>query len=339
MIGPLAVAVCGTGNAGREHLRAFAAIPDATVAAIVDTDVVRGRVTAEDLGIDCPVHAKLGSVLEDASIDAVVVATPNDLHAPMTVAAARAGKHVLLEKPAALTGAELDAMVAEVERASVLCQVNMILRWHPMIEAIVARRDSGGLGEIFCVEVDFVFGELEGEEPDWARTASRGGSLHLYAGCHAYDQLEWLAGSEALEVTSVATRRSQRWEYDVTACSVFRFASGAIGRATVTLEAAAPYRFGARVFGMDGTVVDNTIYVPGKSVTEFEEICTERVDVTYLPFDRVAADFVKNVRGNLESHASLARTAALFRLALDADRSAREGRTVRRTAGRAAPAG
>lgn len=339
MTGPLAVALCGTGNAGLEHLRAFAALPDASVAAIVDTDVARGRAAADDLSIDCPVHAELGYVLEDPSVDAIVVATPNDLHAPMTVAAARAGKHVLLEKPAALTDAELDAMVAEVERAGVLCQVNMILRWHPMIEAIVARRDSGGLGQVYCVEADFVFGELEGEEPDWARTAARGGSLHLYAGCHAYDQLEWLAGSEALEVTSVATRRSRRWEYDVTACSVFRFASGAIGRATVTLEAAAPYRFGIRVFGTDGTVVDNTVCLPRRGTPDFQELCSERVDVTYLPFDRVAADFVRNVRGNLESHASLARTAALFRLALDADRSARERRTVRRTAGRVAPAG
>ena len=68
----------------------------------------------------------------------------------------------------------------------------MILRWHPMIQSIVRLREQGVLGEIHTVEADFVFGELEGSEPDWARTVADGGSLHLYAGCHAYDQLEWL---------------------------------------------------------------------------------------------------------------------------------------------------
>jgi predicted dehydrogenase len=330
---PLGVVVCGTGNAGLEHLRAFAALPDADVRAIVDSDSARGESAAASLGLDAPVCRSLAEARAGAgpgALDAVVVATPNDTHAGLTIEAARLGAHVLLEKPAAIEADDLELMVEEVERAGVLCQVNMILRWHPMIEAIVERRDAGDLGDVVCVEADFVFGELEGEEPDWARTVERGGSLHLYAGCHAYDQLEWLAGSRVVEVAAVSTRRSARWEYDVTACAIVRFASGAVGRATVTLEAAAPYRFGIRVFGALGTVVDNTICVPGPGGHEFVELCPERVDVTYLPFDRVAADFVANVRAGRDSHASLGRTADLFRLAIDAEGSARERRVVER---------
>jgi len=331
MDGSIRVVVCGTGNAGLEHLRAFSALPDAIVSAIVDLDVDRANGVAADLGLTCPVHATLADALATGEVDAVVVATPNDLHAAATVEAARAGAHVLLEKPAAITADDLDVMVGAVEDSGIHCQVNMILRWHPMIEAIVAARDAGRLGEVFCVEADFIFGELEGEEPDWARTIARGGSIHLYAGCHAYDQLEWLAGSRVVEVGAVSTRRSTRWAYDVTACSVVRFANGAIGRATVTLEAASPYRFGIRVFGTEGTVVDNTICVPRGREGDFEELCRERVDVTYLPFDKVAKDFVANIRLGTDSHASLARTADLFRLAIDADRSAKEGNTIDRT--------
>ena len=162
------------------------------------------------------------------------------------------------------------------------------------------------------MEADFIFGELEGSEPDWARTVAHGGSLHLYAGCHAYDQLEWIMGDRISEISAVSGRRSDRWEYDATASAVVRFAGGGIGRATVTLEAAAPYRFGIRAFGTKGTVVDDMLCIPAEHGTEYVQHCDRRVDVTYLPFDRVAADFLQNVLGGRDSHASLARTAAVF---------------------------
>lgn len=327
----LGVAVCGTGNAGSEHLREFAALPNAEVRAIVDLDLDRAASAAGALGLACPLYPSLAEAFASSPIDAVVVASPNDLHASMTVEAARHGAHVLLEKPAAITRDDLDLILDEVTRAGVLCQVNMILRWHPMIEAIVAARDAGDLGEVFCVEADFIFGEIEGREPDWARTVAGGGSVHLYAGCHAYDQLEWLAGSRISEVSAMSTRRRPGWDYDVTACALVRFENRAIGRATVTLEASAPYRFGIRVMGTRATVVDNTICVPADGEAEFTELCPERVDVTYLPFDRVAADFTGNVLARRDSHASLAHTVDLFRLALDAERAAHGREVVHRT--------
>jgi predicted dehydrogenase len=328
-VSDLGVAVVGAGNAGLEHARAFAGATGARLAGIVDPDADRARQALDAAGVDAPVWPRLADALADPAVGAVVVASPSDLHAEHAVAAASTGRHVLLEKPAALSREELDRIERAVDEAGVLCQVDMILRWHPMIEAIVAARDAGDLGEVFCVEADFVFGELEGAEPDWARVAARAGSLHLYAGCHAYDQLEWLAGDRVTSISAVSTRRSARWEYDVTSCAIVRFARGAIGRATVTLEAAAPYRFGVRVFGTRGTVVDNTVCVPATG-SRYEELTPRRVDVTYLPFDRVAADFVANVAAGRESHASLRRTRDLFELALDAERAAGSGAVVRR---------
>ncbi len=325
----IGVAVAGIGNAGSEHVRAFAAHPDARVCAIVDPDRARAAALCRELGISPPVHAGIDDALADGAVDAVVIATPNDSHASLTIAAARAGKHVLLEKPAAIDVASLDATLAAVRDAGVLCQVNMILRWHPMIASIVRLRDAGELGDVHTVEADFVFGELEGAEPDWARTRAAGGSVHLYAGCHAYDQLEWLMGDRVSEISVVSGRRSERWEYDVTAVAAARFARGGIGRATTTLEAAAPYRFAIRVFGTRGTVVDNTVCIPAEHGARFVEHCAQRVDVTSLPFDRVAADFIENLSGATRtSHASLEATARVFRLAVAAGVSAAERRTV-----------
>ncbi len=327
---PVGVAIVGIGNAGAEHLRAFARHPDARVRSIVDPDAERAAGACREVGITCAIHADIEAALADDGLDAVVIATPNSLHPAMTVSAARAGKHILLEKPAGLDTEALDRMVDAVRDAGVICQVNMILRWHPMIESIVRLRDDGVLGDIHAVEADFVFGELEGSEPDWARTVTDGGSLHLYAGCHAYDQLEWLMKDRVVEVSAVSGRRSPRWEYDVTSCAVFRFERGGIGRATVTLEAAAPYRFGLRVFGTRGTVVDDTVCVPEEHGGTFVEHCSQRVDVTYLPFDRVASDFIRNISLGGDSHAALEHTADLFRLAIDTARAASERTVVRR---------
>ena len=332
MTDALKVAVAGTGNAGFEHLREFDALPGARVVAIVDPDTPRAEAARTELGLDCAIRSSLEGALADDRPDAVVIATPNPLHPRMTEMVAAAGAHILLEKPVGLDNQAIDAMLSAVRQAGVLCQVNMILRWHPMIESIVRLRDEGALGHVHTVEADFIFGELEGKEPDWARTAAGGGSLHLYAGCHAYDQLEWLMGDRVAEVSAVSSRQSGQWEYDVTACAVMRFANGGLGRATVTLEAAAPYRFGIRVFGTHGTILNNTVCIPAEHGGEYIEHCTQQVDVTYLPFDRVATDFVQNVATGADSHAALEHTADLFRLAIDTDTAAREHRVVRRNA-------
>ena len=326
----LNVAIVGIGNAGAEHLQAFAAHADADVHSIVDPDTDRASALCEKLGITCPIHGELEAVLSDDGLNAVVIATPNSLHPAQAVAAARAGKHILLEKPAALDVESLDRVLDAVRAAGVLCQVNMILRWHPMIESIVKLRDEGVLGDVHTVEADFIFGELEGAEPDWARTVADGGSLHLYAGCHAYDQLEWLMHDRVVEISAVSARRSPKWEYDVTSCAIVRFRNGGIGRATVTLEAAAPYQFGVRVFGTRGTVVNDMVCVPGEHGDEYVEHCSQRVDVTYLPFDRVASDFISNISHGRDSHAALEHAADLFRLAIAAGRAASEQAVVRR---------
>jgi predicted dehydrogenase len=322
---PIGLTVVGTGNSGAEFLRAFAGMRGVVVRSAVSRNTDRALGVLGQVGLACPVFATLEEALQDRGVDAVVIASPSDAHAPMTIASARAGKHILLEKPAALTEPDLDEMIVEVARAGVLCQVNMILRWHPMIEAIVRHRDAGDLGDVFAVEADFIFGEIEGAEPDWARSIEGGGSVHLYAGCHAYDQLCWLMDSSIHDLVAVSTRHSAIWEFDVTAMAIMQFANHGIGRATVTLEAAAPYHFGVRVFGTKATVVDNMMFVPtddGEVTTV--ELCKERVDVTGLGFHRVAEDFVSNVRLGRASHASLSSTAEVFRWAIRAERDARQ---------------
>src|SRR5579864_531574 len=92
----------GAGNHARLHLRQFAQLPDVTLGAIFDTDIQRSRSVAAQFP-SLRAASGLGEILEDASIGAVVIATPAETHRQLAVAALAAGKHVLLEKPLAHT--------------------------------------------------------------------------------------------------------------------------------------------------------------------------------------------------------------------------------------------
>ncbi|MEL0251817.1 MAG: Gfo/Idh/MocA family oxidoreductase, partial [Novosphingobium sp.] len=100
---PLNIAMIGCGRISLSHLDAIAARPlDAQVVAVVDRDLDLARKAAERFG--APAFATLEEVLAIAHVDAVLLATPNHLHAAQAMAALKAGKHVLVEKPAAETG-------------------------------------------------------------------------------------------------------------------------------------------------------------------------------------------------------------------------------------------
>jgi len=190
---------------------------------------------------------RLDDALRDTGVGAVVVASPSDLHEEQSVAAARAGRHVLLEKPVALTPEASTGCSSRSRTPAFLCQVDMILRWHPMVEAIVAARDRGDLGDLFCVEGDLCSGS--------SRAPSRTGHAGRrrvqrppHAGCHPYDQLAWLMGSPIVEVASVSTRRSPRWA-TTSPRSPRALRNVASGERRRRSRRASPYRFGIRVFG------------------------------------------------------------------------------------------
>jgi len=238
----LGIAVVGVGNAGFEHLRPRATPRAHTCRPSSMSIVHEARRPATPLGLDCAV----------SSASTTRCVTPRRRRRRrvaerpprgQSVAAARAGA-LLLEKPVALTPEALDRMLVAVQDAGVLCQVDMILRWQPDGRGDRRSTRSRRLGDLFCVEADFVFGELEGAEPDWARGPTQGGKRPPPRRLPPLRPLAWLMARR-----SSRSRPSRRGAlplgYDVTAITLVRFANGGVGRATTTLEAASPYRFGS----------------------------------------------------------------------------------------------
>ncbi|NJL26819.1 MAG: Gfo/Idh/MocA family oxidoreductase, partial [Thermoanaerobaculia bacterium] len=113
--------IVGAGMVARYHTAAIAATPGARLAAICRADSARAAETSAELGVPC--EPSLEALLDRPDVDAVCLCTPSGLHAEQTLAAARAGKHVLVEKPMALTLADADAMIAACRSAGVLLGV------------------------------------------------------------------------------------------------------------------------------------------------------------------------------------------------------------------------
>jgi predicted dehydrogenase len=142
------VAVIGAGYWGVNHVRTFAHLEGVELHAVCDPDE-RARARAFALAPQARVVTSFNDVLADGRIDAVVLATPAKLHADQAVAAIRAGKHVFVEKPMALTLADACAVLAEAKRCERLLMVGHLMLYHPGYERLRELVRSGELGHVF----------------------------------------------------------------------------------------------------------------------------------------------------------------------------------------------
>lgn len=138
-------------------------------------------------------YQTLEAVLTDPAVDAVLIATPNDSHKELAIAAMRAGKHVVCEKPVAMNTTELDEIIAVAEETGRVFMVHQNRRWDP--DFLVVRRlyQERQLGEVFQLE-SRVHG-ANGIPGDWRHLKAQGGGMLLDWGVHLLDQILWLVDS------------------------------------------------------------------------------------------------------------------------------------------------
>ncbi|MEO7652714.1 MAG: Gfo/Idh/MocA family oxidoreductase [Bryobacteraceae bacterium] len=144
-------AVFGTGFMGRVHTEGIRRLGNVEVAAIAASSGEKARSFADELGVEGST-GDYRTVLSDPTIDAVHVCTPNYLHFPMAKAAMEAGKHVLCEKPLAVSVAEAEQLVDIAKAKNVANCTFHNLRYYPIVQHIRRMRESGELGEIYAVQ-------------------------------------------------------------------------------------------------------------------------------------------------------------------------------------------
>ncbi len=259
------VAVIGYGWASTAHIPAINATTQARVTTVCSSRPLDAAELNARHGGPLDVVANLDEVLRRPDIHAVSICSLPSQHAAQVIAAARAGKHIILEKPISLTLADAKAVAAAVKAAGVQVCVCFECRYSSQFLATKAVIDAGLLGQLHYGEVDYYhgIGPWYGQFR-WNVRRDGGGSSLLSAGCHALDALLLCMGSEVESVTSLATRSFSPtfapYEYPSTSVTLVRFKNGAVGKVASVIDCVQPYYFHTHLVGSDGSLLDRKFH-------------------------------------------------------------------------------
>ena len=187
----LRVGIVGCGLIGRKRAKALGAH---RLTAVSDTNAARAKELADDYP-GSTVFEDWRRLVKCVEVDCVVVATTHDSLAAVTLAAVKAGKHVLVEKPAARAPRELVPVIAAAKRAGVIVQVGFNHRFHPALRKARELLDAGGLGDLLYVRGRYGHGGRPGYDKEWrANPKISGGGELLDQGAHLIDLSRWFLG-------------------------------------------------------------------------------------------------------------------------------------------------
>lgn len=219
---PVGIGIIGCGAIGTEHARALGKLEEASLRAFCDLDRDRAAgllpLAPDAYATDSPER-----LFSDPAIDAVYICTHTESHAPLGIAAARAGKQIMMEKPLALTEPECYAVAEAVERNGVALMTAFKMRFSGAVQRARA----------FVPRPTLVVGQMTDllwPEEFWGNDPRKGGGNVLSQGCHSVDLLTYLAGSEPIRVFAEGgTYHHPRTGIVDTLAATIAFANGAVG--------------------------------------------------------------------------------------------------------------
>ena len=248
------IGLIGAGRIGRVHAEHLACrIPEANLVAVADILEEKAEKVAADLKISATFQDHR-LILEDRSIEAVVICTSTDTHAYMIKEAAEAGKHIFCEKPIAFDLDEIDRALAAVERAGVKLQIGFNRRFDPNFRRAQEIVAAGKIGTPHIVRIT-----SRDPEPPPVEYIKVSGGIFLDQTIHDFDMACFLIDSEVEEVFAagavlVDPRIGEVGDID-TAVVTLRYENGAIGTIDNSRQAVYGYDQRVEVFGSDGVVM------------------------------------------------------------------------------------
>jgi predicted dehydrogenase len=215
-IADLRAGVVGTGFIGVVHVDALRRL-GVQIAGVVGSTPERAR--AKSLA---PAYESYQALLDDDSVDVVHLTTPNHMHYPQVKQAIDAGKHVVCEKPLALTAEQSGELLELAERAGIVHCTNFNIRFYPMVQEARARTQGGELGTVWAVHGGYLQDWLhEPTDWNWRLEPDRGGELRAVAdiGSHWLDVAQFVTGLKVEQVfadlaTTIPVRRRPRGEVE-----------------------------------------------------------------------------------------------------------------------------
>ena len=334
------VGIIGYGWVSGAHIAAINASSLAEVTAVYSSRPQDAAALSARHGGKITCYTDLNAMLADPDLHAVSVCSYPHQHADHIVAAARAGKHLIIEKPITLSLADAQRVTAAVQAAGVKTCVCFECRFSSQLTATKAVIDRGLLGTLHYGEVDYYhgIGPWYGQFR-WNTSQASGGSSLLSAGCHALDALMLCMGSDVESVTSHSTVSANPtfapYQYPTTSVSVLRFANGALGKVASVIDCLQPYYFHTHLVGSEGSLLDNKFHSAklGVDKARWSELSLKLLDsgdVADHPYQtQFQAFFDSLARDETMPLTSLAEAMKSHLAVLAADLSAREHRTVK----------
>jgi UDP-N-acetyl-2-amino-2-deoxyglucuronate dehydrogenase len=228
------VALVGCGRISANHLEAIARVDGLALTAVCDTVEERARAAGERYGV--PWFRSSDQLLAAAPCDAVAIATPSGLHPQHGIAAAQAGKHVICEKPMAISLAGADALVKACDDAGVHLFVVKQNRLNPAIQLLKRAVDKNRFGRLYLANctVRWTRPQEYYEQAPWRGTWEFDGGAFMNQASHYVDLIQWLVGPVESVIAKTATL-ARRIETEDTGAAVLKFRSGALGVLEVTM--------------------------------------------------------------------------------------------------------
>jgi len=259
MANELGFALVGCGMIARFHAKALAEIPGTRIAALVSRTQAGAAKLIEEAGMPpCPAFATLDEALKAPGVDVVVITTPSGAHLEPAVAAAAAGKHVVVEKPLEITGPRCERIIEACDRHRVkLCTI-FPSRFADSNITLKAAVDAGKFGRLTLGEASNKWWRSQAYYDDggWKGTlALDGGGALMNQAIHNVDLLLWMMGSATHVSGLTATLAHQRIEVEDTAVAAIRFASGALGMLVGTTSVHPGYPKQIAIHGDKGSAV------------------------------------------------------------------------------------
>jgi predicted dehydrogenase len=335
------VGVIGYGWVAGAHIAAINATSLGRVASVYSSRPLNAAELSARHGGEIRTSQDLGEFLADPKIDVVSICSLPELHTAHAVAAARAGKHLIIEKPLALNLPDLRKIEKAVAQAQVNTCVCFECRYSSQFLATKAVLDSGLIGRVHYGEVDYYhgIGPWYGQFR-WNTGRKSGGSSLLSAGCHALDALLLCMGGDVAEVSSYATSSAGQdfagYEYPTTSVTILKFKDGRAGKVASCIDCLQPYYFHTHLVGSEGSLLDNRFHsnkLGGLNKSQWSELSMKLLDsgdVSDHPYQTQFEVFFNALAAGHEMPlTSLREAARSHEIIYAADRSAASGKSVR----------
>ena len=300
-------AVWGCGWVASGHIHAYLQHPNCEVVALGSRRQESVRTKQAEFGIETAAYTDFDALIGDDRIDIISICTPNYMHASETIRAARAGKHIFIEKPVATHVDDLQDMCEAVDKAGVRTMVGFVLRFNPLVKLQRKLVAEGELGRVFLLNVDYWYGR---ERPGWMAEREPTGGAFILAGCHSVDVARFIMGSDFAEVRGAEAQVGDYYQYPPVETAQVKFTNGALGVFSCTLEGCSPYTANVHILGENGTIVNDKFFLRRfEGQADYFALDTgvkKSGDIYTHPFPAMVEHFIECIQEERESPHNLA---------------------------------